>query len=66
MEGRGDPSREYAEGIVWDMRGVAGIPMLGDCIPSVSGTPDFRPPCAFIRSNVAPGQSSRPNPSVVT
>ena len=61
VEGRGGPTGKYAGGIVWGMGGVAGIPMLGDCIPSVSGTPDIWPPCALIRSNVAPGEPSRPS-----
>jgi len=54
VEGRGGPAGKYAEGIVWETGGVTGIPMLGDCMPSVSGTPDIGPPYALIRSNGGP------------
>ena len=58
VEGGGAQARKYVEGLGWDMGGVAGILVWGDCIPSVSGTSDIRPPCALISSNVAPGEPS--------
>ena len=59
-------SRKYEGGIRVGWEGGAGLPMLSDCIRLVSGTSDIRPPCALIRSNVAPKEPPRPNPSVVT